>query len=114
VQEFIGAPQLNYEIGVDGSPSGACTVRSYLPGGRKHASVSGTPRTRSTAFHTDSLLTASVCELVNSRVVADTNLRQPVALTKVSFPRWNHNRCLDTERFSFTANAVDLDDPRRI
>ncbi|MGA2890192.1 MAG: hypothetical protein ABSE51_19255 [Terracidiphilus sp.] len=39
------------------------------------------------------------------------NLREPVALTKVAFLRWNHNRSVDRERYNFTADMVDLDDP---
>jgi hypothetical protein len=39
------------------------------------------------------------------------NLREPVALTKVAFLRWNHNRSVDAGRYNFTADMVDLDDP---
>jgi hypothetical protein len=39
------------------------------------------------------------------------NLREPMALTKVAFSRWNHNRSLDPERYNFTVDMVDLDDP---
>ena len=39
------------------------------------------------------------------------NLREPIALTKVAFTRWNHNRSLEAGKYGFTANLVDLDDP---
>lgn len=39
------------------------------------------------------------------------NLREPLALTKVAFSRWNHNRAAVPERYEFTADLVDLDDP---
>jgi hypothetical protein len=31
------------------------------------------------------------------------NLREPLALTKVAFSRWNHNRAALPERYEFTA-----------
>jgi len=46
-----------------------------------------------------------------SCVTEAKNLREPVALTKVAFSRWNHNRSVDPERYNFTADMVDLDDP---
>lgn len=39
------------------------------------------------------------------------NLRDPRALTKVAFKRWQHNRAIDPQQYAFTATAVDMDDP---
>jgi hypothetical protein len=39
------------------------------------------------------------------------NLREPLALTKVAFSRWNHNRAGAPDRYEFTADLLDLDDP---
>ena len=46
-----------------------------------------------------------------SCVTEAKNLREPVALTRVTFSRWNHNRSVDPERYNFSADMVDLDDP---
>ena len=39
------------------------------------------------------------------------NLREPLALTKVAFTRWNHNRSCNRDGYNFTADLLDLDDP---
>jgi hypothetical protein len=39
------------------------------------------------------------------------NLREPLALTKVEFSRWNPNRAALPERYEFMADLADLDDP---
>jgi hypothetical protein len=39
------------------------------------------------------------------------NLREPRALTKVAFSRWNTNVATAPERYAFTADLVDIDDP---
>ncbi len=39
------------------------------------------------------------------------SLREPRALTKVAFGRWNHNKGIESERYAFTANLMDIDDP---
>ena len=39
------------------------------------------------------------------------NLREPRALTKAAFRRWNTNKAAAPERYQFTADLVDIDDP---
>ncbi len=39
------------------------------------------------------------------------NLHDPVALTKVAFGRWNHNKAAAPELYKFAAELLDLDDP---
>jgi hypothetical protein len=39
------------------------------------------------------------------------NLHDPVALTKIEFGRWNHNKAISPELYKFAAELSDLDDP---
>jgi hypothetical protein len=39
------------------------------------------------------------------------NLHDPVALTKIAFGRWNHNKAISPELYKFAAELSDLDDP---
>src|SRR5277367_287686 len=39
------------------------------------------------------------------------NLHNPVALTKIAFGRWNHNKAISPELYKFAAELSDLDDP---
>jgi len=39
------------------------------------------------------------------------NLREPRALTKAAFTRWNQNSAAAPERYAFTASLLDIDDP---